>query len=230
MKKSLRLTMIAILAMVCNVAFADAYKVLTFPDDGGEGKEISSYTASWNAKKGNDTWIIKNFNSNKWDDNWKYVKCGRNDNSSIASITTGFAIDKKITKVVVTIDAIIDVSLVNKISLTAASDAAFGDILAFTSVSSVNTGEIVLTLDEKDGNQPCPNLYYRLDFDCAAGPADGIIQISKIQYFEEDNGNTSIDAVYKKTEDAAIFNLNGQRLHHLNKGINIVNGKKVLIK
>ena len=33
MKKILRLSLVAIVTLICNVAFADAYKTLTFPDE-----------------------------------------------------------------------------------------------------------------------------------------------------------------------------------------------------
>ena len=43
-----------------------------------------------------------------------------------------------------------------------------------------------------------------------------------------DDDATGISTVETFTEEGAIFNLAGQRLQKMQKGINIVNGKKVL--
>ena len=40
----------------------------------------------------------------------------------------------------------------------------------------------------------------------------------------------AISSIKAETENAEIFNLAGQRLQKLQKGINIVNGKKVLVR
>lgn len=177
--------------MVCNSVMADAYKTLTFPDEGNEGGEFSAYDKTWNAKIGGDEWIISNFNTNKWNNNWSYIKCGRKNYASVATITTGFKIDKKISTVVVTIDKV-TASKVNKIQLMSATDENFGDIIGGCTVESVKAGELLLKLDA-NGGQLAAGLYYKLIFDCAAGTANGLIQISKIQYFEEGNEPEIID-------------------------------------
>lgn len=173
--------------MVCNSVMADAYKTLTFPD--GNSEEISAYTKTWTATIGTDTWTIENFNNNK--NAWSYIKCGRKNYASVATITTGFKIDKKISTVVVTIDKV-TASKVNKIQLMSATDENFGDIIGGCTVESVEAGELLLKLDA-DGGQLAAGLYYKLIFDCAAGTANGLIQISKIQYFEEGNEPEIID-------------------------------------
>lgn len=187
MVKTLRFMMIALLAMVCNSVMADAYKTLTFPD--GNSGPIGSYTKTWTATIGTDTWNIENFNNNN--NAWSYIKCGRKDYASVATITTGFKIDKKISTVVVTIDNV-TANKVNKIQLVSATDENFGDIIGGCTVESVKAGELLLKLDA-DGGQLAAGLYYKLVFDCAAGTANGLIQISKIQYFEEGNEPEIID-------------------------------------
>ena len=104
MKKFLTLFSFIAIAWLCNVAYAEAYKTLTFPDDNQANNKKSSYTETWTAKIGTDEWSIANFNNNKWD--WSSIKCGRKSNASIASIATGFAVDKAISDVVITIPAI----------------------------------------------------------------------------------------------------------------------------
>lgn len=52
-----------------------------------------------------------------------------------------------------------------------------------------------------------------------------------ISFFGEDNGvTTSINNVEKIAEGAAIYNLNGVRVNKMQKGVYVVNGKKVVIK
>ena len=55
----------------------------------------------------------------------------------------------------------------------------------------------------------------------------------KIYGFEVVSDQTGIEAVDNEDytmPDAPVYNLNGQRLEGLQKGINIINGKKVLVK
>lgn len=54
MNKFLRYSLSLVLAFVASVTFAGTtpYKVLTFPDEGTEGKDISAYTKTWKATIG----------------------------------------------------------------------------------------------------------------------------------------------------------------------------------
>lgn len=71
MNKFLRYSLSLILAFVASVTFAGTtpYKVLTFPDEGAEGKATSAYDKTWKATIGEDVWTIENFNTNKWEKN-----------------------------------------------------------------------------------------------------------------------------------------------------------------
>lgn len=104
MKKLLRLSLVALCAMVSSVAFADAYKTLTFPDDNSENNKTNQYYETWTAIIGSDSWTIENFSNNNW--NWEYIRCGRKTVESVASIATAFAIDQPISNIVVTFDKI----------------------------------------------------------------------------------------------------------------------------
>ena len=56
MKKLLRYSLSVIFAFVASITFAtEPYKVLTFPDEGTAGKEISAYTKTWVATIGTDS-------------------------------------------------------------------------------------------------------------------------------------------------------------------------------
>ena len=52
----------------------------------------------------------------------------------------------------------------------------------------------------------------------------------KAFYFGEDNGTGIADLNEVKDSNDAVYNLAGQRLQKMQKGINIVNGKKILVK
>ena len=61
MNKFLRYSLSLVLAFVASVTFAGTtpYKVLTFPDEGTEGKTISAYNKTWKATIGKDVWTIE---------------------------------------------------------------------------------------------------------------------------------------------------------------------------
>ncbi len=52
----------------------------------------------------------------------------------------------------------------------------------------------------------------------------------KALYFDENGVETAIENLDAEHENGAIFNLAGQKLNGLRKGVNIVNGKKILVK
>lgn len=182
MKKFLRLTLVAILSFVFNDTFADAYKTLTFPK--GNEKEISSYTATWTVTIGNDVWTIANFNNNK--NEWAYIKCGRKDNASVASITSP-AIDKAIENIIVTIDAI-TASKINTIYLEVATDANFSNVIEKVNAPAIEKGDITFKT-----TKATENCYYKLTFDCAAGTANGLVTVSKVAYYEKGNAPVIVD-------------------------------------
>ena len=60
--------------------------------------------------------------------------------------------------------------------------------------------------------------------------ADGVLKIYGISWGENVVGIETINKEDSKLPDAPIYNLNGQRLETMQKGINIINGKKILVK
>lgn len=138
-------------------------------------KKVSSYTDTFTATNDGSSWTIENFNNNS--NGWAYVKCGRKGNASTGYIITDFAAPQAITKIDITIDAI-TASNVNSISLSTSASAS-GD---YTEVESKTSGlsNGVLTFDLPS---PAADLYYKLSFDCASGSGNGIIQISKVEYY-----------------------------------------------
>lgn len=175
MNKFLRAFLVVLLTCVSNVIIADAYKTLTFPD--GNSEKISAYNKTWSATIGTDTWTIANFNNNN--NGWAYIKCGRKNNASIAYIATTFKIDKAISNVIVTIDKVTTTS-VNSMYLIVATDSVFATVTDSIIASSVTTGDIDFKV-----TSPTADKYYKLVFDCASASSNGVIQISKVSYYEQ---------------------------------------------
>ena len=136
--------------------------------------KIGSYTDTWSATENGITLNIANFNNNNND--WSYIKCGRKLDASVASISTG-AMAQHITKVVVTVDSVLDASKVS-VKLVVASDANFSTVVEEVA-GTLATGEMSFNV-----TTPAAGLYYKVVFDCQAhGTKNGIVQISAVEFF-----------------------------------------------
>lgn len=60
-------------------------------------------------------------------------------------------------------------------------------------------------------------------------PSGEVSETRRVKIKFDDNPN-AVDSFFGETEEGAIFNLAGQRMDRLQKGINIRNGKKIVIK
>ncbi len=144
-------------------------------------KGVSGYTDMWSSTNGDFTVNLTNFNNNN--NGWNYVKCGRKNNASVGSITTG-SIDKAITKVNVTVDAC-TVSKVNSFKLYVASNPEFTADLQTITVT-ISTGVKTFSV-----TTPTENCYYKLVVDCASGSSNGLVTISKIEYYKVEDATPS---------------------------------------
>ncbi len=187
MNKFLRYSLSLVLAFVASVTFAGTtpYKVLTFPDEGTESKNISAYDKTWKATIRGDVWTIENFNSNKWNNNWKYIKCGRKKVASVASITSP-AIDQPISNIVLTIDNITK-DKINSIKLQVATDADCNNVTEEFS-AKIEDGDLIFKPTKSAANN-----YYKFIFDCQAGSKNGLIQVSKIAYYKVGDAPEIVD-------------------------------------
>ena len=179
--------MIAVLAFIANVSFGQAYKTLTFPDDNKANNKVQVYDQTWTAKIGTDTWSIVNFNNNYWNNNWKWIKCGGKKAASVGTITTDFAIDKAISSVVVNIDKVTTAS-VNSIKLEVTSDKEGKTVLETVNLDKIATGDAVFTI-----KTPKKNCYYKLLFDCQKGTSNGLITVTKVEYYQEGTSPDIVD-------------------------------------
>lgn len=172
---ALALTALTITAQTATAEGETAVKTLTFPDDNSANNKKSGYSNNWTAKKGSDSWTVTNFNNNSWNSNWTYIKCGTSS-AIVASIATDAPISEVIEKVVLTIDKV-TAKNVNSIKLTVASDKGFTTDTQTVDISAVAIGAQTFTIAN-----PIENGYYKIVFDCAKG-SNGIVQISKVEYF-----------------------------------------------
>ena len=196
MNKILRLSLIALLAVFCGGGvFAEVYKTLTFPDDNKDNNKAGSYTATWTAKMGTDSWSISNFNNNSWNNDWAYIKAGRKNTASVASIKTDFAIDMPVNYVAITIDKV-TASDINSIKLNVCNDEACTDIAETVTAGTIATGELKLEVAT-----PKANCYYQIVIDCAAGSSNGFFQISKVVYDATISGPVKQNAGLKFSEN-----------------------------
>lgn len=157
--------------------------MLTFPDEGTEGKDINSYDKTWKAKIGEDVWTIENFNTYQWQ-GWKYIRCGRKKVASVASITSP-AIDQPISNIVLTIDKITK-DKINSIKLQVATDADCKNVTEEIS-AKIEDGDLIFKPTKSAANN-----YYKFIFDCQAG-SNGLIQVSKIAYYKVGDAPEIVD-------------------------------------
>ena len=165
---------------VASVAWADevVYKTALFGAN-YNSQSVSGYTTTWTATNDGFTVTLENFNNNG--NGWDFVKCGRKNNASVATITTG-VIDEAITKVDVTIDAI-TAAKVNSIKLYISSDNSNWDEAGSFDKS---TGAKTVTLAN-----PAADLYYKIEFDCASGSSNGLVTVSKVELYYDDSATPS---------------------------------------
>ena len=157
---------------------------LTFPDDGSEGSNVSSYTTSWSATKGTQSWSIYGFNTNKWGWNPAVIKTGRKNNSGTAQPLTATIVtqvtDHAVGDIVVTVDAVTAAQITSH-KLYVADNSSFDDAIEIDGdPTTIAVGNITYTVPVANRAN---DLYYKLEY-ATAGTAgsNGILTISKITY------------------------------------------------
>lgn len=151
---------------------------------------VSSYTASWilGAPESSETWTVENFNNNNSNESWNCMRCGRKSNTSVATITTDFAISASVNKVVV--NMIPFIKTIDKDKLTALK-LEISSTNDFTAPETTIAAENYMTATQKTEEdvtftipEPAANKYYRLVFECASTAANnGFVQVNSISYY-----------------------------------------------
>ncbi len=153
--------------------------VLSFPDENQSANKANDYVSTWTAKIGSNEFTIANFNNYQWKD-WTYIKCGRKNDASVASIYTQTPIAAKVAKLQLTADSY-DASSMNSLTLNVYSDAAKTAKVLSKVASDPKAGVIEFAID---ADKQAAGLYYELVFDCKVSSAskNGFVQISKVVY------------------------------------------------
>lgn len=146
----------------------------SFSANTNSGK-VNNYTNTWSVTCDNVTWTMKNFNNNN-NNGWPYVRAGSKNNASVAEIITDSTMVDAITKVVVTVDKV-TASSVNSFKLIVASDANFEKVIETVSLN-IKAGENTFSC-----TTPMAKCYYKIVIDCKKASSNGIVQISKLEYY-----------------------------------------------
>ena len=170
---ALAFTALTITAQTATAEGEMAVKTLDFSKTKCDSK-TSSYTSKTTATVDGFVWSIENFNNNNL--GWTYIKCGSKNAASVASIATDAPISEVIEKVVLTIDNV-TANNVNSIKLTVASDKDFTTDTQTVDIPAVAIGAQTFTVAN-----PIENGYYKIEIDCKKS-SNGIVQISKVEYF-----------------------------------------------
>lgn len=133
---------------------------------------VSSYTTTWSATNAGFKCNLANWNNNQ--NGWSYVKAGRKNNASVATITTAAAVPAALTTVTMTVDAV-TTSKINSLKLYVSSDANFSTKDTYTATAA--KGNVVFNI-----SKPVANAYYKIEVDCASGSSNGLITVSKVVY------------------------------------------------
>lgn len=157
------------------VTYPEGTVFLTFPD--GNQKSVNNYTSTWQAIIDGYTFTLVNFNNNQ--NNWSYVKCGRKEDPSVASISNETAMSK-LSSIEVTADQL-NASKVNSIELSIYSDATQNNMVVdgIAPKNGISSGILAFEIPTE---YQAEGQYYKLTFDCAVAGSNGPVQISKVTY------------------------------------------------
>lgn len=186
-----KLLLMFVMALVGLVAFAQDPIVSITTVVANQKSGVSSYTASWTlgAPESSETWTVENFNNNNNNsESWNCMRCGRKNNTSVATITTDFAISASVNKVVV--NMIPFIKTIDKDKLTALK-LEISSTNDFTAPETTIAAENYMTATQKTEEdvtftipEPAANKYYRLVFECASNAANnGFVQVNSISYY-----------------------------------------------
>ena len=132
---------------------------------------VSAYESEWSAT--NEGFTVNIVNANNNNGKWAYIKMGSSKKALVGSITTNAAIDKAITKIDLTIDAV-TADAINSLTLkTKTADGEWTDAGTFTIAKGTQSVAIAT---------PTENMFYQIVADCKKA-SNGTIQISKVEYY-----------------------------------------------
>ena len=142
--------------MLSSMSFAaeGVYKTALFGSS-YNSKGISAYESEWSAT--NEGFTVDIVNANNNNSKWAYIKMGSSKKALVGSITTNAAIDKAITKIDLTIDAV-TADAINSLTLkTKTADGEWTNAGTFTIAKGTQSVAI---------DTPTENMFYQIVADC----------------------------------------------------------------
>lgn len=150
---------------------------------------VSSYTGNWYSTTNGFRLDIVNANNNN--NQWSLIKIGGKNGAYTGTLTTHDVIDEPVTKVVLTIDAIDYPSNLTSMKLYSSSNnSTWTEIGTFD--KSVGAKEITV-------NTPTANLYYKIEVACTKASKNGVVAISKVEYYHN-AGSTTYTVTYNAND------------------------------
>lgn len=139
-------------------------------------KEVDGYTFTWTNVTDGTTYELVNFSNHN--NGWDYVKCGRKNAASVASIATKTSLPEAIETVSINISAITTATKVNSIKLLVSQDAKFE--------TPIKTYELAKTtgIQNVQMETPTENCFYKFVFDCMGASKNGIVSVKSLSFTE----------------------------------------------
>ena len=131
--------------------------------------KVSGYDKTWTATKDGKTWTITNFNN--YNNGWNFIKCGRKNAESVASIASP-AINAVVTNYVITLDKVANVT---SATLTIQGENTEGEVIDIT--DKFVAGDVNIPVVGANGST------YTLTINNASASSNGSVQISKITLY-----------------------------------------------
>ena len=178
---------------------------------------INNYTSTWeaintsNATSTSFSVTITNANNNT--NKWSYIRMGRKGNDSTGTITTTNSIDQPIGKVGLVIDSVTADNITSlKLYYDDNNEFSSPESLDFTIAAGTQTVDI---------DSPESNLYYKIEAVCTSGSANGLIQISEVDYYNStyvSAGTATVTSV-EVNPSSLNLDLNGTYIHTLSANV-----------
>lgn len=154
---------------------------LTFANTYGD-ETVSDYTTTWNATRDGFTWKMVNWNNNRYNNSWTYVKAGPRGNTNAHAMIETAAMPEAISKITITIDAVANGSITSIVLKSSPTNDFKSGTTIETKSSITAKGDVVFNIPS-----PQNGLYYQLDFtlnnttDIKKGK-NGVATVSKVVY------------------------------------------------
>ena len=158
-------------------SISSASASLSFPAT-ADPTNVNDYGSTWTATCNEFTWRIVNFNSYK--NTWDHIRCGSKSAASLASIETVAVMPEAIEKVTITFKDF-DSANTNSVKLFVDTAADFSSANCQTiNVTGKANSDVEVAIPS-----PTANCYYKLEFDCKQGSANGFDRVGKVVYTNE---------------------------------------------